>query len=241
MTQSNKPKQIVAIGGAMAKSLSASRLLLSYVLSLPGKENPKLLHINTASGNRDSSALALYRMLAGCVPCEASELAFFDRTPPFKQMRDLVLSQDVIFANGGNTKSMLAVWRDYGLPEVLREAWEAGIIMSGSSAGGICWFEQCLTDSYDVEFTALDCMGFLPGSACPHFDGEKGRRETYHRMVLEGTLKPGIAIDERVAVHYVDHRIKSVITTAQGTGAYLVYPQRAGGIFQGPVRSTLVS
>jgi peptidase E len=137
-------------------------------------------------------------------------------------MRELILSQDVIWVNGGNTKSMLAVWQAYGLPALLEKAWESGIVLAGSSAGAICWFEQCLTDSYADEYTALDCLGFLPGSCCPHFDHEQGRKETYHRLIQQGELKPGIAIDECVAVHFVGDKLHRVVSTAKKSGAYSV-------------------
>jgi peptidase E len=97
----------------------------------------------------------------------------FKRTP---DLRAFLLNQDVIYVGGGNTKSMLVVWRDWGLPELLREAWEKGIVLTGVSAGAICWFEQGVTDSWAGELRPFDCLGFLPGSCCPHYDGEGNRR-----------------------------------------------------------------
>ena len=233
-------KQIVAIGGAMAKSIPQGRLVMSYVLGLAAHSDaPKVLQINTASGDEESTALATYRMLTG-MRCRVRELPLFQRTPRDKQLRELILSQDIVFVNGGNTKSMLAVWREYGISELLREAWENGVIMAGSSAGGICWFEQCLTDSRADRYTTLDCLGFLPGSSCPHFDGEQGRKTSYHRKVKSGVLKPGIAIDERVGVHFIDNRIEKVITPVAGAGAYTVFPTE-NGIVQARLKTTLLS
>lgn len=232
-------KQIVAIGGALAASIPESRLVLSYVLSLADRsQSPTVLMIDTANGNSPLQTSATYRALAGTGNFTPNELNFFGRMPVDADLRKLVLSQDVILVSGGNTKTMLAAWHDYGLPELLREAWENGTILAGSSAGAICWFEQCLTDSRAGDFLPMDCLGFLPGSCCPHFDGEKGRKETYFRLVSEGTLKPGIAIDERVAVHYIGDRIERVVTPNEQKGAYLVHAG-AGRIIKSRLKKTL--
>lgn len=220
------PKQIIAIGGAMGKSLPDARLLFQYILGQTKptyRQQPKLLVICTASGDSQNNSLRIYRELSG-LECTVTQLNFFERTPRQCEMRDLVLDQDAIFVGGGNTKSMLAVWRAYGFADVLREAWEKGVVLSGSSAGGICWYQDCLTDSYAGAFTPLECLGFLKGSCCPHFDGEAGRKETYFELRQQGKLSsPGIAIDERVAVHYVNDKIFRVVTTGNGTGAYSVW------------------
>ena len=88
--------------------------------------------------------------------------------------------QDVIFVSGGNTANMLAVWRVHGFDAILREAWERGIVLAGSSAGMICWFEAGVTDSFGPQLEGMrDGLGFLAGSACPHYDGEERRRPVY--------------------------------------------------------------
>jgi peptidase E len=128
----------------------------------------------------------------------------------------------VIYVGGGNTKSMLAVWRDWGLPELLREAWTSGIVLAGISAGAICWFEHGVTDSFAGPLRPLACLGFLPGSCCPHYDGEAARRPTYHQLLSTGEIAPGVAIDDGAALHFVDTAIHGVVASRRGATAYRV-------------------
>ncbi len=107
-------------------------------------------------------------------------------------LRRVVLAQDVVYVGGGNTKSMLAVWREWGLIEILKEAYGSGIVLGGQSAGAICWFEQGVTDSWADRLRPLDCMGFLPGSCCPHYDGEVERRPAYHALIQQGQIRSGL-------------------------------------------------
>ena len=144
-------------------------------------------------------------------------LTFFKRTP---DLRSFLLNQDIIYVGGGNTKSLLAVWRDWGVSDVLREAWESGIVLTGVSAGAICWFEQGLTDSFSDGLTPLDCLGFLPGSCCPHYDGEAQRRPSYHRLLASGEIAGGVAIEDWAGVHYKETEIHRVIASKRGARAY---------------------
>jgi peptidase E len=138
-----------------------------------------------------------------------------------------LLEQDVIFVGGGNTASMLAVFRAHGVDQILREAWEAGIVLCGGSAGSLCWFECGTTDSFDLfELAPLhDGLGFLAGSHCPHYDGEEQRRPLYHRLIGEG-FPAGIAIDDDAAAHFVGTELKEVVSAREGATAYRV--EKAG-------------
>jgi len=109
-----------------------------------------------------------------------------------------VLSQDVIWVGGGNTASLLAVWRAHGLDLVLREAWEQGVVLCGVSAGMNCWFEGSTTDSFGPTLAPLkDGLGILAGSCCPHYDSNEQRRPIYRGAVDRGELGPGYAADAR--------------------------------------------
>ena len=143
--------------------------------------------------------------------------------PTVRDMAAHLLVQDVIYVGGGNTKNMLALWREWELDQVLRTAWEQGIILAGLSAGAICWFEQGVTDSIPGELTALRGLGFLKGSHCPHYDGEPERRPAYHRLRKAGVLADGIAADDGVALHYIGDHLVRVVSSRPGARAYWVY------------------
>jgi peptidase E len=131
-----------------------------------------------------------------------------------------LLNQDVIYVGGGNTKSLLAVWRDWDVSEILREAWESGVVLTGVSAGAICWFEQGLTDSFADGLRPLECLGFLPGSCCPHFDGEAQRRPSYHKLLCSGEISAGVAIEDWTGVHFIGSQIHKAVSSKLGARAY---------------------
>lgn len=211
-------RNIIAIGGAGFLAEPKNYALEKYILDQTGKARPNVLMIPTARGDA-AEYVAKFHAAFGELGAVTSHLPFFDRTP---DVRALVLAQDAIFVGGGNTKSMLAVWRDWGLPAVLNEAYESGIVLGGQSAGAICWFEQGVTDSWADRLRPLACMGFLPGSCCPHYDGEAERRPAYHALVQTGEIKPGYAIEDAVAAHFRNGRLERVVAKRSGAKAYYV-------------------
>src|SRR5262245_25585171 len=155
-------------------------MLFQHIMSLTGKERPRVLHVPTASGNAAEGIVMVYERLAGL--CELAHLRFFPWPPD--DLRELVLGQDAISVGGGNTANMLAIWRVHGFDVILREAWESGVLLFGVSAGMLCWFEAGVTDSFGPLLEGLrDGLGFLAGSACPHYDGEELRRPRYRDLV----------------------------------------------------------
>jgi peptidase E len=191
--------------------------LLEYILGLaPGK---RLLYVPTAGIEDPTRTVWWYERLHG--RAEMTHLHFFPWPP--SGLRDLVLAQDLVLVTGGNTANALAVWRVHGFDEILREAWEHGVVLAGWSAGMICWFEHGVTDSFGPELAPMECLGFLPGSACPHYDGEERRRPVYTRLVAEG-LPGGVAADDDVALHYVGTELREAVTSREGAAAYRVEP-----------------
>jgi dipeptidase E len=186
------------------------------------RQRPRVCFVGTASGDSPVYVANFYRVFSAHHDCEVADLSLFERT--VADLRAFVLSQDVIWVGGGNTASLLAVWRMHGLDLVLREAWEAGVVLCGVSAGMNCWFEGSTTDSFDLsELAGLeDGLGLLPGSCCPHYDGEEQRRPLYQRLVAEGSLAPGYAADDAAALVFEGRESAEVVTTEAGSCAYRV-------------------
>lgn len=206
-------KQIIAIGGAALPMDLDNLLLMDYFLKQTGKRKPKICFIGTAHGDADAGRLRFYAG-ASQFSCKPTHLPLFARTP--RDLESFVLEQDAIFVGGGNTRSMLAVWRDWGLDVHLRAAWERGIVLGGWSAGSICWFDQGITDSIAGPLTVLPCLGFLAGSNCPHYDSEAQRRPTYRRLVVQGRIADGYAADDGVALHFIGDRLARVVANRRG-------------------------
>jgi dipeptidase E len=203
--------QILGMGGYPDDAL------LDHTLRLA--RGRRVLYVPTPSAENTAGTVHWYERLRG--RAELTHLSFFPWPPA--DLRELVLAHDVILVSGGNTANAIAVWRVHGLDEVLREAWQEGILLTGWSAGMICWFEQGVTDSFGPQLAAMDCVGLLPGSACPHYDGEELRRPVYAQLVADG-LAPGVAADDDVGVHFVGTELREVVTSRQGATAYRVTP-----------------
>ena len=212
-------RRIVAIGGIRARP-GTRPPLVDYLLELSGKPRPRVCLIPTATGDDPARIVQFYARHAG-TGAQCTHLTLFGRT--VTDVRAFLLDQDIIWVGGGNTANMLAVWRVHGVDRVLREAWDAGIILCGGSAGSLCWFECGTTDSFDVNRLAPlhDGLAFLAGSHCPHYDGEAQRRPLYHRLIAEG-FPAGCAVDDDAAIHFVDTEIAEVVTSRAGATAYRV-------------------
>jgi peptidase E len=213
---SKDPRQIIAIGGGGFYRDAANLRLERYIVQQTVVENPRVAFVPTASGEPDHYVASFYSAFLN-LGCRPSVLSFFKRTP---DLRSYLLGQNVIYVGGGNTKTMLAVWRDWGVVEILREAWESGAVLAGVSAGAICWFEQGVTDSFSDGLRPMNGLGLLPGSCCPHYDGEPERRPAYHKLIASQEIAAGVAIEDWTAVHFSGVERSSVVAVRAGARAY---------------------
>jgi dipeptidase E len=211
--------QIIAIGGGGFTAEPENAALERYLLSQARKRNPSVCFIPTATGDAAIYIAKFYAALSKH-RCRPTHLPLFERTP---RLRELLMAQDLIYVGGGNTKSMLAVWREWQLPKFLREAWNAGTVLAGTSAGAICWFEAGVTDSWAGNLAPLPCLGWLPGACCPHYDGEPERRPAVHDFVAKGLIPRTLALDDGAAAHFAGRKLLRVVSWRPKAGAYLVH------------------
>jgi dipeptidase E len=212
-----RPRQIVAMGGGGFSMEPDNQLLDDFILGLTGTARPRVLFLPTATGNVATYLVTFYAAFSR--RAEAGHLDLFTRTAD--DIGRLVVDQDVVYVGGGNTANLLAIWRVHGLDAILRTAWEAGVVMAGLSAGAICWFQAGVTDSFGPELVALDgALGLLPGSFCPHYDGEPARRPTFRRLVGEGRLPDGWAADDGAALHFVGTGLAEAVSSRPEARAY---------------------
>ena len=189
---------IIAIGGGGFGRNPNHRKIEKYILDLTGKERPNVVFFPTASAENQDYIIKFYKCFTK-MNCEPSHVTFFQRTP---RLDSIINKADVIYVGGGNTKSMLAVWQEWKLDKLLLKAYNNGKILCGVSAGAICWFEQGITDSWASNLNVMDCLGFLPEMACPHYQEEKDRKPEVHKMLKQGKCGPGWAIDGGAAIHF---------------------------------------
>ena len=201
-------------------------LLDEHILSLcRNPDEPRVCFVPTASADSDRYIADFYAAFT-VRSCRPSDLRLFERR--IADLESFLLAQDVIYVGGGNTANMLAIWRVHGVDAILRRAWESGTLLCGLSAGMNCWFDSCTTDSFNVgQLEPLrDGLGFLPGSACPHYDGEEQRRPLYLRLIREGALADGWAADDGAALVFEGTELLEVVSSRPGARGYWV--QRDG-------------
>lgn len=124
--------------------------------------------------------------------------------------REYLLSMDIIYVTGGHTRNMLSIWRTWELDKILAEAYEAGVVLAGVSAGAACWFSEAMTDSVPGKLSRDECLGILHGSFCAHFENT-GRRPGFSALIKEGTLGAGYGVENFAGLHFVNGQLQHAI------------------------------
>ena len=212
-------KDIVAIGGGGFGRSIGDLKIEKYITSLSNVKKPNICFIPTASGDDDTYIVSFYNAFTKIL-CNPTHVDFFKRTI---DLREHIYQQDIIYVGGGNTKSMLGVWKEWGLVEILREAYNSGVIMSGVSAGAICWFSYGISDSWKNNLSIIPCMGFVEGTCCPHYDEEKNRIPYVEKMLIKGTLDNCIAIEGNCALHFKDGKPYRSLDFGENKKSYNLY------------------
>jgi peptidase E len=215
VTPSQTRKILIAGGGF-------GEVFIRYLASLTGKERPRLCYLPTASADSERSIIRWYQNCAPLNVIPYVQESFVSSYRMKESFEEILLSMDGIVVSGGNTLNQQAIWKIHGIDVVLRKAWNRGIVLGGASAGSLCWFEEGTTDSRPKELTKIDCLGFLRGSHCPHYDGEEERRPLYQSLIRSGKLKPGYACDNDAGIYFEGEEVKRVVHSREGAKVYYV-------------------
>ncbi len=222
--QATPRRRIFVVGGSLLSG-DPDYGLLRYVVSLTGKPNPVIYDLPTASGD-NLERIAMWYEIMNELACRPRHLRLFGPTAKARNFEKQLLSADAIVVPGGNGLNMVAVWKAQGVDAVLRTAWERGILLAGESAGMNCWFEQGVSDSRPERLSAIDNLGWLKGSSCPHYHDNRGSyRSGYHRMLAAGQIADGIACDSGAGVLFEGERLARAVTISRDAGAYRVRRQ----------------
>jgi len=236
------PRQIFAFSGVLAASgLKPSFALVQHAITLTGADRPRLCYVPTAVGDNQRAVDHYASVFSAIGGVDYSTLTLFPQ-PSHDDVRAHLLAQDVIFVEGGSVANLMAVWRVHGLPEILRECWEAGVVLTGASAGSICWHLAGTTDSFrDALDPFTDGIGLLPFSNGVHDDfNEQPRREKYRAWIADGTFGPGYASEDGVGLHYIGTDLYEAVTIREGKNAWYVDRSGDGGYDEKAIPARLI-
>jgi peptidase E len=209
-------RKLFVMGGGGFAMEPENLLLDRYILSLSSKPKPKICFIGTASGDAvsyEEKFYAAYRTL----PCEPSTLSLF--RPHTQNIEGFIREQDIVHVGGGNTRNLLILWKEWKLDRHLRSAYEEGTVLCGMSAGMLCWFEEFTTDSYGESYVAMKGLGWLKGSAVPHFDGESERLSSYLGMLERKEIGKGIALDDGAGALFLNEELGECVSSRRNARA----------------------
>lgn len=222
-------RTIVAIGGGEIGRPGypvETTTIDKEIIRITGKVSPKVLFIPTASSDSEGYYETVRKHFGKRLGCKTDVLWLIKEKPSHKEIEQKVMSSDIVYVGGGNTQKMLRIWKSCGVDKILKKAWDKGIILSGLSAGSICWFRAGTSDSRrfnnpDADLIKVSGLGFIPAVHSPHYDVEKDRRPEL-KKIMQKTSGVAIAIDNSCAVEFFDDTYR-VITSKPNANAYKVY------------------
>lgn len=214
--------------------------LIDFAVQLAGSPSrPRFCYVGTANGDSVVATSAVYEAFIGR-DAVVSHLALFPM-PNVADVRAHLLAQDVIWVGGGSVAGLLSLWRLHGVDEVMREAWAAGVVLAGVSAGSLCWHVGGTTDSFGPALQAVTGgLALVPFSNSVHYDSEQQRRPLFHQLVGDGTLPAGFATDDGVGLHYRGCELVDVVADTPGRAAYRIEPDGHGGVVETPIEPRLL-
>ena len=211
-------RQVIAMGGG-GFSMEPEMLLDQYIIKQARKDRPSVCFLPHATDNAVQYTFKFFKAFTQ-LDVKPTHLSLFH--PETADLESFLIEQDVIYVGGGNTKSMLALWREWHLDDSLRKAYKNGTVLAGISAGANCWFEQCSTDSIPGHLSVLPCLGIIRGSFCPHYDGEVGRRPSLYKLLSEDKIISGYAVDDGAAAHFINGELACAVSSRPHAKVYKV-------------------
>jgi len=197
-----------------------NRRMDRYILDQASAKKTKICFIGTASGDSKNYVQRFYNFFEK-ENCICTDLPLFKTK--IANLKQFVFEQDILYVGGGNTKSMLAIWREWGLDDIIKQAYRKGVLLCGISAGSLCWFEEGFTDSSPGRYTSLPALGLLKGSNCPFHNINPKKGKKYEAMIKSQQILPGIASDLGVGLHYENEKLIKVVSSRKGAMAYKVF------------------
>src|SRR4030095_8752048 len=213
--------QIIALGGGGFSDQPGNLLLDEYILLQTNKTKPKILFLPTAGGDHPDYIDKFYGSYKK-LNCKPSHLELIKRNYTYKYLERIVLGNDAVFVGGGSPRFLMQIWRKSGMDKIIKKAWQEGIILSGMSAGAICWYEDGFKNPSDNIWARISCLGFLKGSFCTHYDKRGELRKAYRKMISSGELENGYGVQDGVALHYIGQELKYVISSESEAKAFYV-------------------
>lgn len=221
-------KKIVAIGGGEVR-LAETFAIDKEIINLSGKKNPKLLFIPTASSDAEGYCQTIEKYFGKKLGCKVEHLLLLNKSLTKKSVREKILSADIVYVGGGNTLKMMILWRKLDVDTCLKQAHKNGTVLSGLSAGAICWFRHGESDSRkfnnpDAPFSKVTGMGLVKALLCPHYNVEKERQADLKNM-MRTTSGVAIALENCAAIEIVGDSYR-IITSNKSALAYRIFWSR---------------
>jgi dipeptidase E len=219
-------RRILALGGHDFDRRVGNDAICDLIVELAESPRPKICLLPTASGDPEDQ-IARFRRAFSERDALPHVISLFRLGENPVDLRDELLSQDVIYAGGGSMLNLIAIWKAHALDEVMRECWNEGILIVGQSAGAMCWFQGAITSS-SGEPTVASGFGLLPGSACVHYLSEPVRRRHFLRAIGTRELEPGLGLEDQTGALFEDTELVETVTARDGAGVWEVRPENAG-------------
>jgi len=218
-----------------------TRSIDEEIVNQTGKQHPKLLFIPTASGDSESYYNVVRNYFGNILGCRTDVLYLLNNRPTIKQIEDKIMSSDIVYVGGGNTLRMLKLWRKLGVDSFLVEAAKKGVVLSGVSAGAICWFKQGNSDSMKFgpskspKLVRVGGLDLVPFMICPHYSSEEGRASSVKDM----TLRYGgvtIALEDCTAIEVINRGYR-ILSSSRNAHAYRIY-KKDGRVMREEIKPT---